>query len=431
MNIKQAVQIAVRKMAGLSTNLAMDVGDPNLGRIVGMGNVSSSGKAVNITNAMRLSAMWCCQRIIAETGGSVPWELYREDPVTKRKVKADDHHLHPLFDSSPNANMTDVEFKEAKLFNLAANGNAYSYRDTRSNGETISLTPLETNNVQPKQDSDGEVWYSVNDRGRWERMPQEKIWHVKGFGSNGLVGLSPIAHAREVLGSAMSQEEFGAMFFKQGGMPSGFVTVDKFFKDKDQRDIARENLNQLAGGVGNAHKFALMEGGMKPEPWKGTSPEDMQFILSRQFSIQEICRFFRIPPHMVADLERATFSNIEHLSQEFITFTLLPYFVRLEASVKKWLLKPEERRYYYLRFNVEGFLRGDSAARADYLNKMARAGFITRNEGRSKENFERSDQPGMDEFTVEANLMPIDLLRDNAEHIAKKPSNSGGAVPQA
>jgi len=223
-----------------------------------------------------------------------------------------------------------------------------------------------------------------------------------------LVGLSPLGAAREALGFAIATDEFGARFFSQGAMPSGVVTLDKFLTP-DQRVIARDNLNQLMSGLGNAHKFALFEGGMKPEPWANMPLEDMQFVALRKFSLQEICRFYRIPPHMVADLDRATFSNIEHMSQEFVTYTMMPYFTRYEASVRRWLMSAADReRGLYLRFNFEGLLRADSTARAAFLSSMLQNGIMTRNEARAKENLNQSDEEGMDDFTIQANMMSIE-----------------------
>lgn len=374
------------------------------------GGPTAAGKSVTESSAMGISAAWSCQRLIAETVGMLPWGVYVKDDSGNAK-QTTDHPLAEVLTQSPNADMTNIEFREAKVLNLAQAGNAYSMIDRGSNGRLISLTPIESRLVQPMLDATKRVYFRVNIGGVWQSMPREKIWHVKGFGSNGLVGLSPIGAAREALGLAMATEEFGARFFAQGGKPSGTVTIPNFLT-KEQREIARENLQQMLGGISNAHKFALFEGGMKPEPWGAMPLEDMEFLVVRKFSVQEICRFFRVPPHMVADFEKgASYASIEQLSQDFVQFTLMPYFTRIEASASKWLLNASERGKIFLRFNYEGLLRADSVARSQLYASGLQNGWINRNEVRAKENLNRVE--GLDEYTVQSNMIGIDDLGKN------------------
>lgn len=391
------------------------------------GNVSSSGKVVNESNMMGISAAWACCRILSETIGSLPWGIYKREG--DNAVRADDHPLSRVLVGSPNADMTSAEYREAKVLNLCQAGNAYSLKETLA-GDVSSLTPIPSTQVQPKQKlggntklalRDGQVFYSVQDRGKWEDYPREKIWHVKGFGPSGLVGLSPLAAAREAMGMALAVEEFGNRFFSQGGKPSGVVTIEKFLT-KEQRAIARENMQQMLGGLANAHKFALFEGGMKPEPWGEMSLEDMLFILVRKFNVNEICRFYRVPPHMVADLDKATFSNIEHLSLEFVQFTLMPYLTRFESSVSKWLLSPEDRGKFFLRFNYEGLLRADSKGRAEFYASALQNGWMTRNEVRALENRNSVKGQGMDDYTVQTNLAPVEDLGKVVDKGKKPPA---------
>src|SRR3990167_9558531 len=346
------------KAAGVSTS-SFRATDPEFAKW--FGGSSMSGKVVTEETSTSISAVWSCQRILSETIGALPWGIFRSDGKGNA-TKDESHSLTDVLIGSPNKDMTSVEFREALVLNLCRRGNAYSFIE-RAASNVSSLYPIESSKVTPKRKEEGvqtklniadnEVFYRINDRGRYEDFPREKIWHVKGFGGNGLEGLSPLGAAREAMGFALATEEFGARFFSQGGKPSGIISIPQWL-DEDARKIARENLQQLVGGLENAHKFALFEGGMKPEPWGDMPLEEMQFLLLRRFSVQEICRFYRVPPHMVADLERATFSNIEHLSQEFVMFTLMPYFTRFESSASKWLLKPEDRSKYFLRFNFEG-----------------------------------------------------------------------------
>lgn len=387
------------------------------------GAPSASGKIVTDTSAMSIAAAWGCMRVLSETIGAIPWALYEKDAEGNAQ-KVTDHPLAQTL-AQPNTDMTSTEYRETKVLNLCQRGNAFSLIE-RSGKNVVALMPIKSALVEVKRKEggntslpiqEGEPFYRISDRGRTTDYPRDKIWHVKGFGGDGLVGLSPLGAAREAMGVALATEEFGARFFSQGGMPSGTLTVPGWL-DPKQREDAREMLNQLMGGLGSAHRFALFEGGMKPEPWGGMALEDMQFLTLRQFSVAEICRFYRVPPHMVADLSRSTFSNIEQQSQDFVQYTLLPYFVRFEASANKWLLQPDERDRLFLRFNFEGLLRGDSAARASFYNSALQNGWMNRNEVRAKENLDQV--PGLDDYTVQSNMALMTQLSQMLTNGAKE-----------
>lgn len=359
--------------------------------------------------AMRLSVAFSCIRILTETIGSLPVQIFEKKQSSADAVEVKDHPLAFIFQRSPNSYMTSVDLIESIALALCQNGNFYGRKETDKKGEVVSINPYDPMTVTPKF-VNGDVMFHIWENGRREELPRDKVWQVRGFGNDPLVGLSPLACAARVVDVAKTAENFAARFFEQGGMPSGIVTVDKFL-NKEQRAIARDNLQQMMGGLGNAHRFALFEGGMKPVEWHAMPPEDMQLLLTRKFDIQQICRFYRISPHMVADLDRATFSNIEQLSLEFVQYTLLPYFRRIESSASRWLFMPgNDRLTYSMKFNYEGLLRADSTARAAFISSMVQNGIMTRNEGRAKENLPRSTQAGMDSLTAQVNLAPVDLL---------------------
>ena len=404
--------------AAVTGSTSFDAMNHEMVRKVFGGGPTHSGKMVTEDSAMGISAAWGCMRVLSETIGTVPWALYRRTEDGNAE-KVDDHELSDCLVHSPNAHMTSVELKEAIALNLCQAGNSYC-KISRSGPRITALTPVRAPLVQPVLRKDGSVIYKITENGVPVEHSQRDIWHVKGFGNNGLIGLSPLGAARESMGFAMATEEFGAKFFAQGGAPSGIVTVPNFLKD-EQRKIARENLQQMMGGLGNAHKFALFEGGLKPEPWADMPLDDMQFLLLRQFSVQEMSRFYRVPPHMVADLARATFSNIEQQSQEFVMYSLMPYFTRIEASASKWLLSVEDRRKYFLRFNFEGLLRADSAARVAFYNGALQNGWMSRNEVRAKENLNKVD--GLDDYTVQINMSKIEDLGKQL------PATVGGVAP--
>jgi len=391
--------------------------EQEVAKFLASGSGSAAGKSVTESSSLSIAAAWSCMRVLSETIGSVPWHLY-ERKSDGSVAKVTEHNLASLL-VSPNADMTAAEYREAKVLNLCQRGNTYSKIERRGTGaraQIVALNPIPSSMVEPMRKNgtntrlpieEGEPFYRISDRGRKEDFERDKVWHVKGFGGDGFVGLSPLAAAREAMGVALATEEFGARFFSQGGTPSGIVTVPGWL-DPKQREQARSMLGQMLTGLGNAHRFALFEGGMKPEPWSAMPLEDMQFLALRQFSVAEICRFYRVPPHMVADLSRATFSNIEQQSQEFVMYTLLPYFTRFEASISKWLLLPEERNRFFVRFNFEGLLRADSTARASFYNSALQNGWMNRNEVREKENLNKVQ--GLDEYTVQANMTGIDQL---------------------
>lgn len=370
---------------------------------------SYTGKAVTDETAMQVSVVWACVKILSESVGMLPLGVYRKER-NGNAVKVDEHPLAAVLVHSPNADMTSQEYREAGQSNLGLRGNAYSFKETNAAGNVSSLYPIEAHNVVPERNpGTGKVQFKVLDRGQWDTYPREKIWHIKGFGNTGLVGYSPIGAARQAMGLALATEEFQARFFANGARPSAVVTIPAWLKDENQRKQAKQNLQGLLGGLENAHKVALLEGGMTLNEW-GMPLDDLQFVELRRFQLHEICRLYRVPPHMVADLERATFSNIEQMSLEFVQFTLLPWLRRWEESAERWLLKPGERHDYMVRFNFEGLLRADTAARADYLARMVANGMMSRNEGRAKENMNRVEGGGMDDYTVQSNMISVDDL---------------------
>ncbi len=405
-----------RPMAATQTGSAsVPPTDPVLGRW--LSSVTSSGKVVTEDAASKISAAWCCRRIIAESIGMLPWSMFAKDSSGNAE-KADDHWLQDVLVHSPNRDQTSVEFRESEAMGLTGDGNAYSVIEKMRNRVT-SLTPIFGVEPYRKKGSnttlaiaDGEVFFRFSDRGKPTDLPREKVWQVKGFGRDLLRGLSPIGAAREALGGALAMEEFANRFFSQGGMPAGTVTFPGWLTP-EQKIEAQEALNKMVGGLGNAHQVALFQGGMKPEPWNTMNLEEMQFIFSRKFSVLEICRFYRVPPHMVAELEKgASYASIEQMSQEFVMFTLMPYLTRFEASASKWLLPAEERRRFFLRFNFEGLLRADSKGRAEMYSIMVQNGIFNRNEVRAKENMNRVE--GLDGFTAQTNLASVEKIVEGA-----------------
>jgi HK97 family phage portal protein len=368
-------------------------------------------------SAMQITAVWSCVRVLTETIGALPLDVFtKDDRGAPKKI---DHDLTELLTVSPNADMTPQEFGESQIMNTALRGNGYA-EISRLLGRPTSVYPIPACDVTPERTPRGLIQFRV--AGRRDPVPADLMWHLKGFGSNGLEGLSPIRYAAGAMGLAGTLEQFSSQFFQNGAHIGGVVSNPNWLT-KDQRETAREIVEGKYSGMVQAHKLMLLEGGMKYERIS-IPPEEAQFLESRGFQINEICRIFRVPPHMVADLTKSSFSNIEQMSLDFVQFTLMPYLVRREQSAAKALLKPAELGKVFIRHNFEGLLRADSAARAALYTVMLDKGVKTRNEVRALENMPRSDEDGMDDFTVQAQMVPISKLGE-----APVPAATPATVP--
>lgn len=352
---------------------------------------ADSGETVNEKSTMQIATVYACVRLLAESVAGLPLHLYRySDSGGRDKERAADHPLYKLLYRQPNPEMTSFSFFETLMTHLLLYGNAYAQiiRDGR-NG-IISLYPLLPENVEVDRDESGHIYYiyhAYTDEKPGERdkdifFRNDEIFHVPGLGFNGLVGFSPIAMMKNSLGTTLAVEKYGSSFFRNGAQPSGVLEHPGVLKNPEK---IRENWSDVYGGANNAHKVAVLEEGMS---YKAISlpPEDSQFLSTRQFGVNEICRIFRVPPHLVQDLEHATFSNIEHQSIDFVVHTLTPWLVRFEQAIVKDLLLPDEQDVYFPKFNVDGLLRGDYQSRMQGYATGISNGFLSPNDIRRLEN---------------------------------------------
>ena len=329
---------------------------------------ADSGEKVDEKSAMQIATVYACVRLLAESVAVLPLHLYHySDGEGSSKEKARDHPLYRLLYRQPNPEMTSFSFWETMTTHLLLWGNAYAQiiRDGKNN--VLSLYPLLPDHVEVDRDENGRIYYIYH--AYTDEVPGEtnkdiyfrsdEVFHVPGLGFNGLVGFSPIAMMKNSLGTTLAVEKYGSSFFKNGAQPSGVLEHPGVLKNPEK---IRENWSDVYGGAGNAHKVAVLEEGMQ---YKAISlpPEDSQFLSTRQFGVTEICRIFRVPPHMVQSLEHATFSNIEHQSIDYVVHTLTPWLVRFEQAIIKDLLLPDEQDEYFPKFNVDGLLRGDYQSR--------------------------------------------------------------------
>ena len=372
-----------------------------------LGGGTVVGKNVNETTAMQVTTFFAGIRLLSETMGAMPSAIFEKQKGGN--AVAVEHDLADVLIHQPNADMNGIEYREASTANLAARGNAYSLIERRSDGGLLSLYPVPSARMQVKRDAstNWEIKYGMMDRGKMVWLPSDKVWHRKAFSFDGLVGLSPITCAREAIGLALAGEEYNARLFGQGLLPSALVSIPAWLTEA-QRIQAKAKLKEMHTGLEHMNEPYLLEGGMKVDGGLLT-PDDAQFLQLRQLTVIEICRLLAIKPHMVAALERATDNNIEKLSLEFVQYTMLPHMRRDEVAARK-LFKPADREKFFYRYNAEGLLRADSVARAALYSIMLQNGVSSRNEVRAKENWNRIDDPAMDQFTVQLNMTPIDLL---------------------
>ena len=387
------------------------------------GGSTITGKVISDESAMRVTTAFACVRVIAETLGEVTLAVFeRQKNGNAEKVE---HDIGTVLIEQPNADMTGMIFREANGTNLAARGNAYAMIERGGTGQLASLYPIPASKCSVKRDSstNWERIYEVRDRGKMVQFPSEKIWHWKGFGYNGIEGLSPIGCAREALGLALAGEEFNSRLFANGLYPS-IVLKPSVNMKPDQVERAEERIQKLHASLLNAGKPYMLPPGT--EIAEGIfAPRDAQFLELRQMQIPELCRIWRISPHMVADLARATNNNIEQLSLEFIMYTMMPYFRRIEEEARQ-LFRPADRKRFFVRFNFESLLRADSQARAQLYSILLQNGVYSRNEVRALENRNRIDDPQMDAYTVQSNMISVDDLRAVADAMRAKliPSTS-------
>ena len=372
---------------------------------------SAAGKRVNERSAMQMTAVYSCVRILAEAVAGLPLHLYRykEDGG---KEKALDHPLYLLLHDEPNPEMSSFVFRETLMTHLLLWGNAYAQIIRNGRGEVMALYPLMPDRMAVDRDDKGQLYYeyttSADDapisKGSIVRLKPSDVLHIPGLGFDGLVGSSPIAMAKNAIGLAIATEEYGSKFFANGAQPSGVLEHPGTIKDPQR---VRDSWMSQFGGSANSNKIAVLEEGLKYTPIS-ISPEQAQFLETRKFQINEIARIFRVPPHMVGDLEKSSFSNIEQQSLEFVKYTLEPWLVRWEQSIQRTLFSADEKKRYFVRFNVEGLLRGDYASRMNGYAVGRQNGWMSANDIRELENLDRIPaEEGGDLYLINGNMTKL------------------------
>ena len=372
---------------------------------------TTSGKVVTERSARQMTAVYACVRILSEAIAGLPLHMYRykEDGG---KEKAIDHPLYLLLHDEPNPEMSSFVFRETLMTHLLLWGNAYAQIIRNGKGEVVALYPLMPNKMTVSRDANGQLYYTYQKS--QDELPKDNTYtvtlhpsdvlHIPGLGFDGLVGYSPIAMAKNAIGLAIATEEYGSKFFANGAAPSGVLEHPGTIKDPQR---VRESWMSQFGGSANSNKIAVLEEGLKYTPIS-ISPEQAQFLETRKFQINEIARIFRVPPHMVGDLEKSSFSNIEQQSLEFVKYTLDPWVMRWEQSIQRSLFSAEEKKTYFVKFNVEGLLRGDYQSRMSGYATARQNGWMSANDIRELENLDRiPTEDGGDLYLINGNMLPL------------------------
>ena len=372
---------------------------------------SFSGKSVTARSAIQLSTVYACVRVISETVASLPLNVYE---VTERGgVRALEHPLQRLLHDEPNPEMTSFVWRETMLSHLLLWGNSYCQIIRNGRNGIVGLYPLLPDHMEVDRDSKGRLTYTyTTSEGRIVRLAPEDVLHIPGLGFDGVMGYSPIALEKSAVGLSIAAEEYGSKFFGNGAMPSGVLTHPNTVKDPKR---LRESWNAAYGGSANSGKVAILEESMSFTPI--SIPNDAaQFLETRKFQVTEICRIFRVPPHMIGDLERATFSNIESQNISFAVHTIRPWLVRIEQAMNRALFSESEKagsssgRRYYAQFNLDGLMRGDYKSRMEGYAIARQNGWMSANDIRELENLNPIPaEDGGNTYLCNGNLVPVGL----------------------
>ena len=379
------------------------------------GRASVTGVQVNQESALGIAACYACVRVLTDNVATLPCLLYRRTEGNSRE-RAAEHPLYRLLHDEPNPWMTPFTFKETLMGHVLLWGNAYAeiVRD-KNTGQPVALWPLRPPDVQKIQRSQaGELIYTYRvpstsatgtgpKAGELVEIPQRNMFHLRGLSSDGVIGYSPITLHREALGLALAAEEYGARFFGNNASPGGVLQTKARLSDVAATRL-KESWEGAHRGLTEAHRVAILEEGVE---WKqvGLPPEDAQFIETRKFQLTEISRLFRVPPHKINDLDRATYSNIDKLEQAFALDGVLPWLVRWEEQITKDLLLPRDRATYFAEFKMDAQWRADIKTRYDAYGIGRQWGWLSPNDIREFENM--NPIPGGDEYLSPVNMQPL------------------------
>jgi HK97 family phage portal protein len=402
----------------LVKNYSMEDFDRDIKSVIG-GRPTYSGTKVNEQTALRHITVYSCVRVRSESFASLPLSVYRRRPGGKGRDEAHDHPVQELLHNVPNPDMTSMTWRETMNGHLDLSGNCYSIITHNNRGQVIDLYPWPWDSIESKRNKEtGKIEYHLNDRGKIDILPAEKVYHVPGLGFDGIKGYSIIRMAQESIGLGLAISEFSGRFFGQG-MNVGSVFQTDNSMTQEAVDELRAQLLEKGAGLANSWMPLILHSGLKfariPMPLS-----DAQFIENIKLNKEDLCGLFRVPPHMIADLDRSTNNNIEHQGIEYVMHSMLPVITRHEKTMDWKLFTPAERAAgYYTKFNIDALLRGDSTARAAYLNQKRQNGIINADEWR-----ELDDENPIGGVAGSAYLVNGAMI--STETAAKQPPKSTG-----
>lgn len=372
-----------------------------------------AGEWVNADSAMAIAAVWACVRVISETVAALPWQVIEkvQTRTGTRRERRSDSDQEWILATQANPELTAYAFRETLLAHALLWGNGYAEIERSADGRPQWLWPLTPDRVTPKRSATGGLEYEVNQGGAQATIiPARDMFHLHGLGFDGTVGYSVIAVAARSLGLTLALERFGANFFANGAHPGAVLEHPGKLSPEAHANLSKSVQEQISGK--NALRPFILEEGMK---WQAMTipPEEAQFLESRRFQVAEVCRWFRVPPHMVADLDKATFSNIEHQAIEFVQHTLMPWCRRLETEADIKLFGAVNRGRVYTKLQLAGLLRGDITSRYNAYATGRQWGWLSANDVREMEDL--NGVAGGDEYLAPMNMVPQDMLRELAE----------------
>lgn len=357
---------------------------------------------VSFDSAMQVSAWWAGVRLIAETVASLPVVMYRHEDG--RRVVADRHPLWRVLAQKPNRYQTKVEFFETLMLNLVCHGNAYC-RIQRSGGQVIGLLPLMTAQVETRLLNDGSVVHVYDHDNGVEVLAAESAWHLKLLG-NGIIGLSPMDHARNALGVAQSAERRVAQLYRNAGKSAGILTIDQKLSP-EQRAQVKSNFADLAEGPSD--DLMVLEAGFTYQQ-VSLSPQDMEILSTRRFQMEDVARFLGVPSVLINDTAGSTTwgSGIQQIIEGWYKTNLRSHLERIEASAMLHLMSPEDQRTYEIELDFDALLRADTKSRLEGWGASINTGQMTPNEARAEEG--RCPLPGGDDLLVQGALVPLSRI---------------------
>ena len=382
-----------------------------LAQALGAGYESNAGQRVTTTSAMQQLVVFNCVRVLAESMGMLPCRLLKQ--TGRVRLPATGHRLYPLITMAPNSYMTAQEFWEMLVACLCLRGNFYAYK-VKALGNVVELLPLNPDIVTPKLKDDWTVEYKVNFKSGVQTLTQDEIWHVRLFTLDGLNGLNPIAYARQALGLGQAMDAHAAKLFTNGAVTSGVLRTDQQLTDEAFGRL-KEDFQGQHMGVANAYKPMILEMGLD---WKPISlnAQDTQFIESKKLTEAQICGLFRVPPHLVASMEKMTLNNIEHMGMSFVNYSLVPIMTRIEHRIQVGLLNEKDRLTHYAKFNAGALMRGDLKGRYESYGKGIQWGILSPNDCRELED--ENPREGGDIYLTPMNMTTKPEAADDADKTA-------------